>query len=345
MKFVRAKKMILSARAFWRLLTGLWQFSRRRATPGSAYQSLIYLFCQTGGWSNDLLARAIALKHPSYRWEEIDGILGKLSPQIITDISNDIKENGFHIFEKTLPREVCNRLQAFALSREAIIRPMDNQADPARKEVYNPSSPKGIIYDFDPDMLVNDPDIQSLVTDTALISVVQNYIGSKPVLDEVNLWWSTAYGAKADDSAAQLYHFDMDRIRWLKVFFYITDVGPDNGPHCFVIGSHKTKGIPSSLLDRGYARISDEEVRTKYGQERLIAFTAPRGTIIAEDTRGLHKGLPVLRGHRLILEFEFSNSLFGGTPLKVSRFRTFHSSEVEHFVRSHSRMYERWLDR
>lgn len=339
--------MILTARAFWRLLTGLWQFSRHRATPGSAYQSLIYLFCQTGGWSNDILARAIALKHPSYRWKDIDGILGKLSPQIISDIANDIKEKGFHVFEQKLSSELCDSLHAFSLSHESVVRPLDQETSSTfgdRKAVYDPASPKGIIYQFEQDVLVNEANIQALITDRSLVSVAQAYIGSQPVLDEVNLWWSTAYGSKPDANAAQMYHFDMDRIRWLKFFIYITDVGPKNGPHCFVAGSHKTKGIPSTFLDRGYVRISDEEVRAKYERERLVEFTAPRGTIIAEDTRGLHKGLSVLRGHRLMLEFEFSNCLFGSTsPHRKSRIRNFHTDMAKQFVGSYPRMYEHWL--
>ncbi len=43
----------------------------------------------------------------------------------------------------------------------------------------------------------------------------------------------------------------------------------------------------------------------------VIEFAAPRGTIIAEDTRGFHKGKHVERGDRLVLQIQFSNSLFG----------------------------------
>jgi hypothetical protein len=34
---------------------------------------------------------------------------------------------------------------------------------------------------------------------------------------------------------------------------------------------------------------------------------------LAEDTRGLHKGKHVVRGDRLMLQLQFSNSLFGAT--------------------------------
>jgi len=43
----------------------------------------------------------------------------------------------------------------------------------------------------------------------------------------------------------------------------------------------------------------------------MIEFLAPRGTVIAEDTRGLHKGRHVEEGDRLMLQLQFSNVLFG----------------------------------
>ena len=111
----------------------------------------------------------------------------------------------------------------------------------------------------------------------------------------------------------------MDRFQWLKVFVYLTDVGPDNGPHAFVRGSHRTGAIPRHILDRGYVRLTDEEVARNYPAEDILSFTAPRGSIIVEDTRGLHKGVHVRDGARLILQLQFSNSLFGTnyTPARM----------------------------
>jgi len=132
-----------------------------------------------------------------------------------------------------------------------------------------------------------------------------------PLLDMVAMWWHTAFGDQPSAEAAQLYHFDMDRIRWVKVFIHLTDVTADTGPHCFVSGSHRTGAIPRDLLERGYARLSDEDVRARFGKERLIEHLGPRGTILVEDTRGLHKGKVVTHGDRLLLQLEFTSSLFG----------------------------------
>ena len=71
------------------------------------------------------------------------------------------------------------------------------------------------------------------------------------------------------------------------------------------------------MLRRGYVRLSDEEVLGHYSAEREIEFVAPRGTVIVEDTRGLHKGKAVSGSSRLVLQLQFSNSLFGATYAKA----------------------------
>jgi hypothetical protein len=128
----------------------------------------------------------------------------------------------------------------------------------------------------------------------------------------VAMWWSAAMASGPDKQAAQFWHFDMDRIKWLKFFIYLTDVDSDSGPHSFVEGSHRRGGIPDGLLQKGYSRLTDMEVETQYQKNRFIEFAAPRGTILAEDTRGLHKGKHVFKGDRLMLQIQYSNSLFGG---------------------------------
>ncbi len=91
------------------------------------------------------------------------------------------------------------------------------------------------------------------------------------------------------------------------LFVYLTDVDTDNGPHCFVRGSHRTK--PGRLLSDG--RKSDEQILATYSPEDVVEITGGRGTIIAADTRGFHKGKDLVRGERLILQFEFATSMFG----------------------------------
>jgi ectoine hydroxylase-related dioxygenase (phytanoyl-CoA dioxygenase family) len=103
----------------------------------------------------------------------------------------------------------------------------------------------------------------------------------------------------------------MERIKWIKFFFYLTDVTEDTGPHVFVPTTQKAFGIPFSLRKKGYVRLSDTEVSEHYPSAIWKEFTGARGTLIVEDTRGLHKGKHCVSGDRLLFQLEFTSSAFG----------------------------------
>jgi hypothetical protein len=288
----------------------IWRF-----TPNWAYQSMIGLFCATGGASNDLLSRFLSRLHPPREVVSNEGILGSLHPRELSRIVTDLDKNGYHIFENRLPAEICDRLLQFALTNRCSMRAMTglNGAETSCFVEYFPrDKPERARYDFEAQDVIDNHDVQRIMADHSFIKVAQAYLRCQPVIDVMSMWWHTAFSKSADPDAAQFWHFDMDRIKWLKFFIYLTDVGPTNGPHSFVVGSHRSGGIPKKLLNKGYSRLTDPEVEANYPSERIVEFAAPRGTIIAEDTRGLHKGKHVLSDDRLILQLQFSNSLFGG---------------------------------
>ena len=56
---------------------------------------------------------------------------------------------------------------------------------------------------------------------------------------------------------AQLYHFDLDRPKWLKFFIYLNDVeNISHGPHLFIEKTHKLFSKPYKILIKRYQRIS-----------------------------------------------------------------------------------------
>jgi len=99
----------------------------------------------------------------------------------------------------------------------------------------------------------------------------------------------------------------MDRPQFLKIFVYLTDVTGDTGPHCYIRGSHRSRA--DALWRDG--RHADTEILSHYPAGDEVEITAPRGTMIAVDTSGFHKGKPLARGHRLILQLEYTTALFG----------------------------------
>jgi hypothetical protein len=322
-----------------KVLFGAATYKLNGTTPAEASQALIRLFCLSGGRFNDLMNRAVRVVDDGTIFPEPTGMLGVRTRTDAERIAEDIRLHGYHVFAQRLPDEMCERLLAFAVSTKARIRPMDDIRSLTKREgLYQRGRPEAARYDFKTEDVINLPDVQRLMADPSLLWVAQSYLGTTPLIDVTSMWWHTAFSDQPDAEAGQFYHFDMDRIKWLKLFIYLTDVEAANGPHCFIEGSHRTGGIPSALLARGYARIRDSDVFDHYVKATEVQFVAPRGTVIAEDTRGLHKGLEVRRGDRLMLQLQFSDSLFGA-PYAPSCFRTL-IPEMAGMVKAYPAVYK-----
>jgi len=291
-------------------ITGAIRYWLDGRTPEQAYQSMVGLFCLTGGVSNDIVSGALSLTRRPYALPNASGLLGELSVSDVKQAVSRLDEQGYYVFERRLPSDLCDRLLDFSLRNRCGARNRDGLLTSV--DCYPRHRPQAVRYDFFEQDVICNPDVQTLMADLSIIVVAQSYLRCQPLADVTAMWWNTDYLKEADKAAAQFWHFDMDRIKWLKFFIYLTDVEDYSGPHSFVAGSHRSGGIPRGLLEKGYSRLTDEEVGTYFPPERIVEMVAPRGTVIAEDTRGLHKGKNVLRGDRLMLQLQFSNSLFGG---------------------------------
>jgi hypothetical protein len=289
-------------------------------TPMFAHQSMIRLFCLTSGRSNDWISTLIGFFKRAYRFGTPAGVIAEMSDPTVRDRAvRALRESGYYLFEQRLSGDMCDRLLRYAMTQPCELGQMDDQQHADQREaVYVRGKPQAVRYNFKTNDLLRNPDVQNLIADLSFADLAQSYLGARPIIDALSMWWLTDYSDQPDAQAAQFFHFDMDRPKWLKIFIYLTDVYSDNGPHSFVMGSHKSGGIPRDLLKKRYARLSDEEVARCYDKTEIKEIVAPRGAILAEDTRGLHKGKIVSRGDRLMLQIQFSNSLFGARYPKVS---------------------------
>lgn len=318
------------------LLAGLVHFRWTGTTPRRAHQALVSLFCSTGGVSNDIIHKFVARRRYPFNIEG-KGVLG-VDEQQLHQITKTIRERGYYVFERRLPAEFCDRLQKFALTEQAHFT---INGEP-KLERYDRERPKAVRYDFSEKIILRSDAAQELMADPSVLAVAQAYLGCAPVLDLIACWWHTSWSQEPDKDAAQFFHFDMDRIKWLKFFFYITDVGPENGPHSFVAGSHRSRGIPESILKKGQVRIDDKDVLDFYSRKAVIEFCGPAGTIIAEDTRGLHKGKHVRTGDRLVFQLEFSDSVFGKVyPDPTAGFIP--SSSLQQMAAAYPSVYSRFV--
>ena len=108
-------------------------------------------------------------------------------------------------------------------------------------------------------------------------------------------------------------------------------MGIDNGPHCFIKKTHKNNAIPFSLRSKGYIRIDDQNNNLKNMINNEIKITGKAGTSIIEDTKGLHKGLVVKSGYRILLNIQINSSMFG-SPSKKVNFNNINKDLLEKFI-------------
>ncbi|WP_343631868.1 phytanoyl-CoA dioxygenase family protein [Fluviicola sp.] len=293
---------------------GLFVFLLTKKTTKLGYAAFRYLFVLTNGRVNDHLSAIIRITKKG-KTEAANGVLGNLSKKEIEHISAKIVEDGFYEFDVTLDNNLIEEITAFASETGTRYVDVDkkNISYSTEKVIfdrYNPISPR---YQFETSDIMQNQAIQSLVFDPTLRSVATSYLKCNPILDTLAMWWSVPFGNKGASQAAQMFHFDMDRFKFIKFFFYITDVHTNNGPHCYIQNSHK--GLPKAIRKDG--RMTDEELAKIYSKDRFKEFTGKKGTILAVDTRGLHKGKPLTEDVRLLFQIQFSNSLFGAPFEKV----------------------------
>jgi hypothetical protein len=149
-------------------------------------------------------------------------------------------------------------------------------------------------------------------TSPEILRIAADYLGITPILNYPASWFSFPV-EKIEKESAKNWHWDCDGIKWLKVFVYLNDVTLVNGPHAFVAGSHRDWKVNNKS-----SRVLEQEVIAAYGENAIKSFTAPKGTVIFEDTRGFHKGTPLLSGHRLVLQLQYNFDEFGMIKSKIS---------------------------
>ena len=182
-------------------------------------------------------------------------------------------------------------------------------------------------------LLMQNRQIMDLWIDPLFLKIAERFFESAPILDFVAGMITNAgeTGESRMSRDAMYYHCDKDRIRWLKAFIYLDDVGPDSGPHAYIEESHRER-----LIARD-GRYSDAEVFSVSSPESRKVITGPRGTVFLANTACLHKGTTVRAGLRRVLQFEWANSLFGAAlrsvPIAIYRQHGVSTAFIEKYPR------------
>lgn len=155
--------------------------------------------------------------------------------------------------------------------------------------------------------------IRKLENDPGILAIAAKFLEAAPVHIATELWWSFPVSGTPLEQlkAAQVFHYDLDDYRFIKFFFYLTDVDQSSGPHVLLRGSHKNKKFFHQLLGVRCASKDDKEIIECYGAENLVTLCGSAGLGFAEDSTCFHKGTLPSGKERLLLQMEFAITNYG----------------------------------
>tara|TARA_B100000886_G_scaffold307983_1_gene241379 strand:+ start:1146 stop:2087 length:942 start_codon:yes stop_codon:yes gene_type:complete len=147
---------------------------------------------------------------------------------------------------------------------------------------------------------------KKLAKSSYLRDIAKHYLNTEKIYCNLEIFITNPHSFTESEKKkyAQYFHYDCDYKKFFKVFIYLNDVSNESGPHIFLKHSHKRKLFSHIISDR----LSDETIKQNYNQENIIKFTKQKGSVIIEDTFGLHKGETPSKKQRLMLIIEFGNS-------------------------------------
>ena len=334
-----SKVILKSLYQFIYFIYDLIFYRLKKKNSEHSYQFLIKLFCLFGG--NILGFINFFLRYKKDNYINKYPINQNLNIDIpFGELDLLLKEKGYFLKEKALNDDTVNNL----VTKLKLLKGkyISDHYKSLNEEILDLKAIKAVKFAYFKNDLINIREIQELALSKELLLIAQNYLGSLPILDIIECWWSfppSGSSIKSDDTAAQMWHFDMDRTKWVKVFFYLTDCQINNGPHVFIEKSHKNNEIPFSIRKKGYSRVEDDLIFKNFPFERIKTITGKKGSLIAEDTRGLHKGQTVKEGSRLVLQFQYSSSLFGGQTNKV-KIPSFKTELFQNLLKENSKILE-----
>jgi len=204
----------------------------------------------------------------------------------IDTVLTSLDSDGYYIFSKPLPSGLLDDLEKIGESISLC---------PGRTVILSNKIEEEWLLDF--------------CLDSYFLQIASSFLGSIPIFESIEVWKSLPIDLLSEGRLSQdalLFHSDLDRLKWLKIFVYLSDVDIDSGPHEYIPGTHSA--VTSHL------RLADHDALSFGSSKKILG---KRGTVFIGDTRCLHKGNPVKSGLRHVLQLQYSNSLFGAAVSRV----------------------------
>ena len=153
-----------------------------------------------------------------------------------------------------------------------------------------------VISDYNPSTLTvyltSLPQFYSLWLNEEILEIIEGYLGFKPYMVEAYIRRNFKAKYKVMN---HFWHRDTNHRDYIvKVFIFLTDCSIRNGPHEYISGTIKDQRLS------GKTYYSDNDINALYPEnsKKRIQSVVKAGTVIIEDTRGLHRAIIPEEGYR-----------------------------------------------
>jgi Phytanoyl-CoA dioxygenase (PhyH) len=256
---------------------------------------------------------AILLERPTKSREigrEEFSILGNLDVDAIVEtIQSDSCYQGFQ-----LPQDAVQELLEFANSTVGYInRDLNRPCRYTGTEQVGVELPKDArVFSYMSNTKLSST-VQKLIQDPGILAIAAKFLGAEPVHMGSEISWNLPVPGNhvQQREAAQVFHHDLDDYRFIKFFFYLTDVDLSSGPHTYIRGTHKGKKFFHQLISTRCADIDDQKIVECYGAENVITVCGKAGFGFVENALCFHKGSRPTEKPRLMLQLEYSMNNYG----------------------------------
>jgi hypothetical protein len=150
------------------------------------------------------------------------------------------------------------------------------------------------------------PVFRRLRDDPWLAIVARAYLGRDPLYLRSEISWTFAHPRTHAEKIADahVFHCDINDFRTLKMFFYLADVGPQNGPHEYIKRHPRGRKLVHQLMGQRVASLPEGELQRVYGEDRVVSIQGPAGLGFLGDPYTFHRGNAPERDSRLLLQIE-----------------------------------------
>ncbi|MEP5731175.1 MAG: hypothetical protein ABJL67_17610 [Sulfitobacter sp.] len=184
-------------------------------------------------------------------------------------------------------------------------------------------------------------ELNEVLHESGIIDAASRYLGRQARLIDVNpqvndssdSFWRKIFPDMPDMNLPKSAYFHRDASGGdLKAIFYMSDVGPKNGPFSYVLGSNQMPvsrlddligeandhnglsathlearkrfaALPAKLRQKGAFGndLEDDNALAQEIRKSVWEITAPKGSIVLFDTKGIHRGGMVVEGERYVV--------------------------------------------